>query len=500
MRSLLFNHSRWRTYLIVAFSSLIFIYLCLLFPDSEVKFHNGFIGKPFLWNQDAKWEAIEARFTEARITGCDSLKERLQFRLKYGWQLNKMLSLRYYDISDSIFNSIEENIFSLGPMVGTCPNHLMDFVLMVVSMRDAVKDQSQRWNIDSVSTRIRLYRLLYGGRAAIEEVMLQASRDTFPSTVLCRDEPSHTPSVNILGVRIHSGDILVSRGGAPTSALIARGNDYQGNFSHIALACVDSGNINMIESHIEKGVTVSSIDDYLRDKKLRVMVLRLHSNLPSLINDPMLPHKAASRMLEYAQSRHIPYDFSMDLLDTSKMFCSEVVSYAYRHYGLTLWRGISTISSVGTASWLAAFGVERFETQEPSDLEYDPQLSVVAEWRDREALFKDHVDNAVIEAMLEGAERGDQLRYDWYMLPIARVLKIYSVLANLFGGIGPIPEGMNATAALKNRNLTVRHAAITAEVLKNAEIFQNRFGYIPPYWELLKLARQAIARNRESLN
>jgi hypothetical protein len=500
MHSLLFNYSRWGKYAIVTFSSLIVLYLCLLFPDSEVKSQSGFIGKPFLWNQDAKWEEIESRFMEARNISCDSLEKSLQFRLKYGLQLNKLLSLRGYNISDSIFNSIEENIFSLSPMVGACPDYVMDFVRMVVSMRDAVKYQSKRWNFDSVSTRIRLYRLLYGGRAAIEEVMLQACRDTFPSTVLCRDESSHTPSANILGVRIHSGDILVSRGGAPTSALIARGNDYQGNFSHIALAYVDSGNINIIESHIEKGVTVSSIDDYLRDKKLRVMVLRLHSNLPALINDPMLPHKAASRMLEYARFRHIPYDFSMDLLDTSKMFCSEVVSYAYRHYGMTLWRGISTISSAGTASWLAAFGVEHFETQEPSDLEYDPQLSVVAEWRDREALFKDHIDNAVIEAMLEGAERGDQLSYDWYMLPIARVLKMYSVLANLFGGIGPIPEGMNATAALKNRNLTICHAKITTEVFNNAEIFQKRFGYVPPYWELLKLARQSVSRYHESHN
>src|ERR1043166_4780287 len=33
--------------------------------------------------------------------------------------------------------------------------------------------------------------------------------------------------------------MLVSRGGAPTSALIARGSDYAGSFSH--LACVEYG-------------------------------------------------------------------------------------------------------------------------------------------------------------------------------------------------------------------------------------------------------------------
>ena len=47
---------------------------------------------------------------------------------------------------------------------------------------------------------------------------------------------------------------------------------------------------------------------------------------------------------------------------------------------------ISRISAPGTRQWLAALGVKRFDTQEPSDLEYDPQLRVVAEWRDPQTL------------------------------------------------------------------------------------------------------------------
>jgi hypothetical protein len=56
---------------------------------------------------------------------------------------------------------------------------------------------------------------------------------------------------------------------------------------------------------------------------------------------------------------------------------------------MALWMGISHISSPGLRKWLSAFGVTHFETQEPSDLEYDPQLVVVAEWRDPETLRKD---------------------------------------------------------------------------------------------------------------
>jgi len=69
------------------------------------------------------------------------------------------------------------------------------------------------------------------------------------------------------------------------------------------------------------------------------------------------------------------------------------------------------------------FGVRHFETQAPADLEYDPQLVVVAEWRDRSELWNDHLDNAVVEAMLDRADRGYRLAYDWYLLAPARLVK-----------------------------------------------------------------------------
>jgi len=103
--------------------------------------------------------------------------------------------------------------------------------------------------------------------------------------------------------------------------------------------------------------------------------------------------------------------------------CSEVASEGYERYGVNLWAGISHISSPGLRKWLEGFGVTHFETQEPSDLEYDPQLRVVAEWREPATLKKDRIDNAVTEVMLEGAEKGDNINYQWYLLPFSRIVK-----------------------------------------------------------------------------
>src|SRR6266487_3883164 len=281
--------------------------------------------------------------------------------------------------------------------------------------------------MDSPETRARLYRSLYGARAALEETLLQVPRERFPAVVLGDDEPSATPSATVRDVTIHSGDILVSRGGAATSALIARGNDFPGNFSHVALVHVDetTQQASVIESHIESGVAVSPIEKYLTDTKLRILALRLRADLPQLAADPLLLHKAASLAVSNALARHIPYDFTMDYHDPTRLFCSEVASAAYQPFGVTLWMGLSHLSTPGVTSWLAALGARYFETQEPSDLEYDPQLRVVAEWRDPDTLFQDHADNAVIDTQLEAAEAGQPLDYPWPMLPFARLAKGY---------------------------------------------------------------------------
>ncbi len=106
-------------------------------------------------------------------------------------------------------------------------------------------------------------------------------------------------------------------------------------------------------------------------------------------------------------------------------------------------------------------------------------------------LFKDHLDNAIIDVMLEQAEEGEELPYAWYALPLARAVKAYSSVLNLFNRVGPIPEGMSATAALRNTEFSSRHEAIKQGLEARAAAYAAQRGYKPPYWELVGLARAA---------
>jgi hypothetical protein len=473
------------------------MYLLLLIPERAPSLPSAGVGaatkQPFAWNQDSYWQALEAKYRQLHQSGCRDVQNQTASELIETGRLLLTIAQKNLGPDAPELSGLERKTFEIGPLVSGCNIFIPEYIRLVTQMRDVVKKQSEHWDMQSDASRITLYRLLYGGRTAIEEIMLQTPQEAYSVMIIGKDESSQTPAADVRQVKIHSGDILVSRGGAPTSALISRGNDYPGNFSHIAFVYVDPATheAKIIESHIEIGVVVSTVEAYLKDKKLRVMLLRPRADLPEMVKDPMLPHKAAEFAYKRAIDEHIPYDFAMDYKDHSKLFCSEVASAAYEQFGIRLWAGISHISSPGLRKWLAAFGVRHFETQEPSDLEYDPQLVVVAEWRDQATLKKDHYDNAVTEVMLEGAEKGDELHYQWYLLPLARTVKGYSVVMNLFGKPGPIPEGMSATAALRTQYYDKQHGAIKERLTLKADQFKAKNGYAPPYWELVKLARTA---------
>jgi hypothetical protein len=483
----------------IACAAIIFIYLVLLIPVNDDSgppaVSSQHMKQPFAWNQDDYWQALEEKYGQLQRSGCRDIQNQIASELIEAGNLLMKISQKSLDPDAPEFADLERRMFEAAPLVSGCNIFIPEYIRFVTDMRDVVKRQSERWDMNADASRITLYRLLYGGRTAIEEIMLQAPHDAYPALIKKSEVPSQTPAADVRNAKIHSGDILVSRGGAPTSALIARGNDYPGNFSHIAFVYVDPGTheAKIVESHIEIGVVVSTVEEYLKDKKLRVMLLRPRADLPQIMKDPMLPHKAAEFAYKRANEEHIPYDFAMDYKDHSKLFCSEVASAAYEQFGVHLWAGISYISSPGLRRWLSSFGVRHFETQEPSDLEYDPQLVVVAEWRDQATLKKDHYDNAVTEVMLEGADRGDELSYQWYLLPLARIVKGYSVVMNLFGRPGPVPEGMSATAALRTQDYMNKHDAILERLMLKAEQFKTQHGYEPPYWQLVNLSRIAKA-------
>jgi hypothetical protein len=464
----------------------------LAIPEPDPETPRGAGRAPFVWDQDTLWQSLETQFVAARALDPSQLDARIDLGLAELRGAVADLSRAPRGPDDPALKHLETELFRLAPLVAVRPGRHEAYVDVASEARRALRLLARTWNLNSPTARDRLYRLLYGVRLAVETLLLQRG-PAAPEKALVRrhDVPSVTPAATLLGVTLHSGDVLVSRGGAPTSSLISRGNDHPGSFSHVALAHVDavSGEVTLIESLIERGVVTSSLHNYLKDGKLRLMLLRARPDLPALVDDPARPHRAAEAALAEARRRRIPYDFAMDHADPSRLFCSEVVSTAYAAVGVRLWMGMSYLSAPTVTAWLGSVGVRFFETQEPADLEYDPQLEVVAEWCDHGRLLDAHLHDAVTDVLLEEAPVGRPLPYTRWKLPLARLAKAYSVGLNTFGRLGPIPEGMSATSALRAERYGEVHTQRVARLRERASAFARERGYLPPYWELIRLAR-----------
>jgi Permuted papain-like amidase enzyme, YaeF/YiiX, C92 family len=439
---------------------------------------------PFAWNRDTEWTALEAKFVALRAGGCTEATDRLATEQPAAEAALTELETEWLAPDAPQLDTTEHALLEVATTLAACPADSEPALKWLARFRDAVKRQSTKWDLTADAPRARVYRLLYASRAALEEALLQqTSRDVDP-VARGRAVPSAGPSLTIKGVEVHSGDLLVS--------LIARGSDFPGNFSHVALLHIDEGGTaSIIEAEIELGVRVTPLEQYLQERKLRVMVLRLRDDLPELIKDPLAPARAADAALARARAEHIAYDLSMDAREHTKLFCSELAFATYEGQGLTLWPGNSHISSPGTRAWLWSVGVRNFATLEPSDLEYDPKLAIVAEWFNPEALTKDHRDNAVTDVLLEEAEAGKALEFDWWRLPLVRLAKGYSLAKVASGKVGPVPEGMTPEAALRSLAYTARHAEVRARLDERADAFKREHGYAAPYWQLVKLAREA---------
>lgn len=208
---------------------------------------------------------------------------------------------------------------------------------------------------------------------------------------------------------LESGDIIVSRGNAFTSAAIARVGNEDSQFSHVSFVYKDDkGILHTTEAHIEIGSVALKFDAHLAQKNARAIVFRY--------KDQKLAHKAARHMYlkvkNYSKNNrnNINYDFSMNYKSNTELFCSEVVYDGLQHasMGKVKIPKYKTTFDYKLADFLIKMGinitprtVHKFDTFGPGDLEFDRRFDLVAEWRDPSKIVNVRVKDAVLTKMFE---------------------------------------------------------------------------------------------------
>jgi hypothetical protein len=237
----------------------------------------------------------------------------------------------------------------------------------------------------------------------LSEWYVSKSEYPLPDTPFTGTSPSHFVNHEFRNYEFQTGDILLMRSDSFVSATIARIGDEDGQFSHAALIYIPEKGAAplIIEATVQKGSYIHPLEDVFHKAPPRIMLLR-HDNAEYAI-------KSAQEIYTYIQAEEekrgfIPYDFNLDLDTPDVHFCTELISYAYNlgSNGRVKLPAYPTSMAAFTGHpFLQQMGISPNDTFAPSDIEIDPELTLVAEWRNIPLTGKTRQQDAILTSILD---------------------------------------------------------------------------------------------------
>ncbi len=256
-----------------------------------------------------------------------------------------------------------------------------------------------------------------------------------------------SPALGDAPIEFKSGDVLMSRGNAFTSAAIARVGDVDGGFSHLAVVYIDEKTKEKytVEAHIEVGVVVLPFEKYFTDGKVRSVLFRYP--------DAAVAHQAAKIVYDRAKAAtaagaNIPYDFAFDPEDDHEVFCAEIVDIAFRQAsgGKMRLPLFPSKMSAKNRDFLNDIGMSVQQTFAPMDMDVDPRFELLAEWRDLARTHDVHKKDAALTRMFEWMETYDYVlvKSAWtrFSAKVLRTLRRWPIFSDLLHD--RLPTNMSA--------------------------------------------------------
>ena len=152
------------------------VYAVLLTPDPEPKVAlddlQGGSKRVFAWNQDEFWTELEKQYVASKDAGCEETRRSADSLMVLARRAIAYIRDNRLEPGNPIFRQLENLIFGIGSLAAPCPERVSTFKEIVEESRKAVKRQSEQWDVSKEESRETLYRLLYGSRGAMEEVLL----------------------------------------------------------------------------------------------------------------------------------------------------------------------------------------------------------------------------------------------------------------------------------------------------------------------------------------
>ena len=156
----------------------------------------------------------------------------------------------------------------------------------------------------------------------------------FVAAVLTGCEKNET-CIMPANVSLEEGDIVFRRGGGFTSHAVLVG-DHGGQYSHVGIVAEEGGR-KMIVHAVPGEPDFDGDPDRVKMDTPEVFFSSLKTNIGEVcrVADKATARRAACKALEVYR-RNTLFDHDYDDRDTTRMYCTELISYVYRCAGMPL--------------------------------------------------------------------------------------------------------------------------------------------------------------------
>lgn len=153
------------------------LYLLLLIPIQNTNEPQKASEIPFVWDQDTLWASLETNFLKAKGMSSktlDSIVQAMAFEADSILNANTGVTNQP---KDGFYVSIEQRFFQIAPLIAAQQNKSDWHIRFYNQVRKKIKHDSRFWDMNSADARNTAYRILYGIRATVEEILLQSTTD-----------------------------------------------------------------------------------------------------------------------------------------------------------------------------------------------------------------------------------------------------------------------------------------------------------------------------------
>jgi hypothetical protein len=202
---------------------------------------------------------------------------------------------------------------------------------------------------------------------------------------------------------LKSGDIILSRSNSFSTGLLAYQGEVPGNLSNLGFVFKNSsGEISILETNFETGLIIIPIQEYLEQKRTRLVLYRFQ--------DETLSSKASQKLFEKVslaieEDEVVPFDFLSDINEVNEIFPLEMLHLAFKETSsgavdLPLYKAkfLKELAPFWKQLGLSVEedDLKNLETFSLNDLEFDPRIELVLEWKDPLSVKDNRVKDLVL--------------------------------------------------------------------------------------------------------